>query len=428
VLRLQAFKFELTPNGQQQQRDMRSFAGARRFVFNKALAMQIANHEAGGKFLSYNTLAGHLTAWRNSAETPWLKDVPYHTSQQALKDLERAYRNFFAGRADFPTFKKKGFSSGFRYPDAKQFKLDPANRRVFLPKLGWMQARYSREILGAPKNLTVGYRGGKWFMSVQTEREVGQPVPTSRKAIGADAGVVHHTTLSDGSFIDLPDRVKKLDRALRVAQQRLSHKTKFSKNWKKAKARVQRIHTLIANIRRNFLHQTSHTLSKNHALVCIENLPVANMTKSAKGTVENPGKNVRQKAGLNRAIQTQGWREFRRQLEYKLAWRGGWLIAVPPHNTSRTCPACGHVAAENRKTQAQFCCVECGFHENADVVGAINVLNRGLKLFEGQDTADASAGWEVTPAARIACEVNGAARPSAAGTHRSESARASRPS
>ena len=113
--------------------------------------------------------------------------------------------------------------------------------------------------------------------------------------------------------------------------------------------------------------------SQNHAMVCIEDLQVRNMSASAAGTIEAPGTNVRAKSGLNKAILDQGWFKFRRQLDYKTAWSGGHLVAVPPQNTSRTCPCCGHVAKENRQTQARFACVECGFEENADLVGAINV-------------------------------------------------------
>ncbi|MDF3885415.1 RNA-guided endonuclease InsQ/TnpB family protein, partial [Cupriavidus basilensis] len=151
-------------------------------------------------------------------------------------------------------------------------------------------------------------------------------------------------------------------------------------NWKKAKARVQRIHARIGNARRDYPHKATTTISKNHAMVCIEDLQVKNMSKSAAGSTEAPGKHVRAKSGLNRAILDQGWFEFRRQLDYKLAWNGGWLIAVPPQNTSRTCPCCGHVSAENRRTQAEFACEACSFEENADVVGAINVLARGHRV------------------------------------------------
>ena len=176
---------------------------------------------------------------------------------------------------------------------------------------------------------------------------------------------------------------------------------KFSHNWKKAKARVQRIHSHIGNTRRDYLHKATTTISQNHAMVCIEDLQVRNMSKSSAGSPEKPGKQVRAKSGLNKSILDQGWFEFRRQLDDKLAWSGGHLIAVPPQHTSRTCPCCGHVSAANRQTQARFFCVECGFEENADAVGAINVLRAGH--------------------ARLACEVSGAVMPPAAGTHRSDS-------
>jgi len=112
-------------------------------------------------------------------------------------------------------------------------------------------------------------------------------------------------------------------------------------------------------------------------MVCVEDLQIKNMSKSAAGTIALPGKNVRAKSGLNKSIFDQGWYEFRRQLEYKQAWRGGVLIAVPPHHTSQTCPRCGHVAANNRQTQATFCCVRCNHESNADLVGAINILRAG---------------------------------------------------
>ena len=125
------------------------------------------------------------------------------------------------------------------------------------------------------------------------------------------------------------------------------------------------------------LHKASTAISKNHALVCIEDLKVRNMSGSAAGSTDAPRRNVRNKSGLNKSILDQGWYEFRRQLDCKLAWNGGHLIAVPPQNTSRTCPCCGHVAKENRQTQARFECVDCGFEGYADVVGAINVLRAG---------------------------------------------------
>ena len=398
--RLQAFKFELMPNGEQV-RKMRQFAGMARFVFNRGLALQKARYEAGDKKLGYAGLCKQLTGWRNSYDTPWLKEAPVHPLQQSLKDLERAYANFFAKRADVPRFKKKGRHDSFRYPDPKQIRLDQGNRRIHLPKLGWLRFRKSREVLGTVKNVTVSQSGGRWFISIQTAREVEVPVPQGG-AVGIDLGVTRFATLSDGRYLEPLDSFKRHQEALRKAQQSLSRKSKFSNNWKKAKARVQRLQVRIANIRRDFLHKASATISQNHALVVLEDLQVRNMSRSAKGSIEQPGQNVRAKSGLNRSILDQGWYAFRRQLDYKLAWKGAHLVVVPPRNTSRTCPECGHAAAENRRSQSRFACVECGFVANADHVAAINVLRAGH--------------------ARLACEVSGAARPPAAGTHRSDSA------
>ena len=377
--RLQAFKFELMPNGEQQ-RDMRRFAGSCRFVYNKALALQKENYEAGGKFIGYVAMAKHLTEWRNGGETPWLKDAPVHPLQQALKDMERAYKNFFAKRAAFPKFKKRGQRDSFRYPDPKQFKLDQPNGRIFLPKLGWMRLRLSRPVPGELRNATVCFNAGKWWVSIQTEREVEQPVPHATSVVGIDMGIARFATMSDGTFLTPLNSFKKHEARLRRCQRAMSRKVKFSNNWKKAKARVQRIHTRIGNARRDYLHKATTTISKNHAMVCIEDLQVRNMSRSAAGSTDAPGKNVRAKSGLNKAILDQGWFEFRRQLEYKLAWNGGWLVTVPPANSSRARPACGYVSAENRTTQEKFACVECGYEENADVVGALNILARGHRV------------------------------------------------
>ena len=394
--RLQAFKYELMPNGEQQ-RNMRRFAGACRFVFNKALALQQANHEAGGKFISYVAMAKQLTAWRNGSETPWLKDSPVHPLQHALKDLEKAYKNFFEKRADFPRFKRKGQSDSFRYPDPKQIKLDQGNGRIFLPKLGWLRYRNSREASGEVRNVTVSQSGGKWFVSIQTRREVETPLPTGG-IVGIDMGIARFATFSDGTYLAPLDSFKKHQQRLKRYQRRMARKVKFSQNWKKAKAKVTQIHIDIANARKDYLHKASHAISQNHAIVCIEDLQVRNMSKSSKGNAETHGKQVRQKSGLNRAILDQGWGEFRRQLDYKLAWRGGHLIAVPPQYTSQTCPCCGHVSKDNRQTQAKFECVDCGFEENADVVGAINVLERGQRLLACGEPVQSGRSMKQEPA------------------------------
>lgn len=300
-----------------------------------------------------------------------------HPLQQALKNLERAYANFFAKRADAPRFKRKGRSDSFRYPDPKQIQLDPLNSRIFLPKLGWLRYRKSREVLGVVKNVTVSARGGKWFVAIQTEREAAEPVHPATSIVGVDMGVANVVALSTGEIIAPVGALKANARRLARCQRAMSRKQKFSSNWKKAKARVQKLHARIGNIRCDHLHKLSTTLSKNHAGIVLEDLQIRNMSRSASGTVEQPGGNVRAKAALNRAILDPGWGEFRRQLEYKQAWRGGIVVAVDPRNTSRTCPACGHVDKGNRRTQSRFECVECGFTAHADVNAAINILAAG---------------------------------------------------
>ena len=354
---------------------MRRFAGACRFVFNRALARQNENHEAGNKYIPYGKMASWLVEWKNATETQWLKDAQSQPLQQSLKDLERAYKNFFRKRAAFPRFKKRGQNDAFRYPQG--VKLDQENSRIFLPKLGWMRYRNSRQVTGVVKNVTVSQSCGKWYISIQTESEVSTPVHPSASMIGLDAGVAKLATLSDGTVFGPVNSFQKNQKTLARLQRQLSRKVKFSNNWQKQKRKIQRLHSRIANIRRDYLHKVTTTVSKNHAMIVIEDLKVSNMSKSAAGTVSQPGRNVRAKSGLNRSILDQGWYEMRRQLEYKQLWRGGQVLAVPPAYTSQRCACCGHTAKENRLSQSQFRCQVCGYTANADVNGARNILAAG---------------------------------------------------
>jgi putative transposase len=419
VERWQACKFELIASAAQQ-RQMRHFAGSCRYVFNRALSLQNAEREITGKNPTrYTELCKQLTEWRNDPATPWLAESPIHPAQQALKNLETAWANHFESlkklkRGEIkqgqivgpPQFRRKGQDESFRYPDPKQFKLDQANSRIFLPKLGWLRYRNSRAVEGELRNVTVRISAGRYFVSIQTRREVPQPVHPSALAVGIDVGITRFATLSDGTVIEPLNSFKKHQYRLKRYQRVMARKQKFSNNWKKAKAKVNRIQTHIGNARRDFLHKASTTISKNHAVVFVENLQVKNMSRSAAGTIEKPGKNVRAKSGLNRSILDQGWGEFRRQLEYKMAWAGGILIAVPAHHTSQTCPNCGNVSADNRLTQVQFACVKCGYKNNADLVGAINVLERGYRLSASGDITSPevrASAEEPTEAAQAVC-------------------------
>jgi putative transposase len=246
MVRRQAFKFQLHPN-QNQHQSMCQFAGNYRFVFNKALATQKENYTKGVKYQSYNKMAAWLTRWRNDSELSWLKDGPSQAQQHALKNLDNGFKKFFKKQASFPKFKKKGDPESFRFPAG--FQIDTANARIKLPKLGWVRYRKSREILGTPKNITISRKAGRWFVSIQTEREVEPSIPPKGGAIGVDLGVSKFAALSNGQFLEGPNALKTHLVKLRRAQRRLSKKKRGSKNRLKQKLKVQRLHGRISNIR-----------------------------------------------------------------------------------------------------------------------------------------------------------------------------------
>lgn len=395
--RIQSYLFELMNPTGANERLIRRSCGSRRFVFNRGLALQRERHAAGLKHLSYADLCKHLTAWKADPAMTWLMETHSQVLQQSLKDLCRAYDNFFKRRAEFPRFKRKGQHESFRYPQG--VKLDQPNGRIFLPKIGWLRYRVSRFVEGEVSQVTVSQRDGKWVVAIQTEREVETPVHPSSSMVGIDLGVARFATFSDGTFIAAINAFRKAEAQLARAQRRMSRKTKFSKNWRKAQAEVGTIQARIARIRNDFLHQTSTQISKSHAIVCVERLKVRNMTASAAGTAEQPGTNVWAKAGLNKAILDQGWGMFVRQLAYKLEWRGGLLVEVDPRNTSRTCPECDHVSGDNRRTQARFACVSCRHEAHADHVAAINILRAGhAQLACGDTSPEGASAQEPTEA------------------------------
>lgn len=398
--RQQAFKYELRPHGEQQ-RQMQRFVGCCRFVFNKALALQKERHGQGQSKLSYADMCRQLTQWRHDKDTLWLALAPSQALQQSVKDLERAYTNFFAKRAASPKFKKKYQPGSFRYPEPKQIKLDQSNGRIFLPKLGWMKLRLSRPVLGDIKQVTVSQSSGKWFVSIQTAREVEKPILSSNTAVGIDMGVVRFATLSEGSHVEPLNSFTKHEQRLKKTQQSLSRKVKHSNNWKKEKAKLQRLHTRIANARKDFLHKETTTLSKTHALVVVEDLSIRKMNKSTGGKA---------KRSLNKRILDQGWFEFRRQLEYKLPWNGGRCLAVAAAYTSQTCPRCEHIDRLNRQTQDVFACMQCAYTQHADVVAAMNIVRAGYARLE-------ACGEDVS---HLECLTHPLCRLVEAGTHRGD--------
>lgn len=398
MIRLQAYKFRLKTN-YIQERQLRQFAGSCRFVWNKALALQKQRLDNREKRLSYNKLALFLPEWKK--EHPFLKETHSQIIQQTLMNLDRAIKDAFnkTSPKKFPVFKKKGKHDSFRYPQG--FRIDQNNSRIYLPKIGWIRYHNSRTIEGIPKNVTVSLSSGHWYVSVQTERDVQMPAHPSNSIIGIDAGIIKLATLSDGMVFEPANSFKRYRKRLARYQRDMARKKKFSSNWKKAKAKIQCLQAKIANTRRDYLHKTTTTICKNHVIVCIEDLKVSNMSKSARGTIGNPGRNVKAKSGLNRSILDQGWFELRRQLEYKQAWNGGMVLVVPARNSSRTCNACGNISADNRTSQAKFRCTNCGFEINADINAARNILAAGHAVLACGEIAQSGYSMKQEPTEAI---------------------------
>lgn len=390
---IKAFRFQLRLKPAQQ-RQLRRIAGGLRWVWNQALAEQRARHARGEKYASYVDMAKWLTAWRNAPDTAWLSEGPVHPQQQVLRRLDEAYKRFFAKAGGFPAFKKRGAEPGIRFPDPKQFSFDAANGRVKCPKLGWVRLRMSQEVTGVLRNVSLTREGERWFASVQVQLRGTAPALGVPPALGIDLGLTAFAALSTGEVVaPLKALAKQQCRLLRY-QRSVSRKKKGSANRRKAVARLGSLHRKIARQRSDWLHKLSTSLADRYPVIALEDLRIGNMSSSAKGTVAAPGKRVRQKAGLNRSILDAAWGEFTRQLGYKAQWRGGQTILVNPAYTSRTCRICSHECAENRLTQAVFCCVACGHTEHADVHAARNILAAGhaVWLTEQAQRADACGG------------------------------------
>jgi putative transposase len=367
------------------------WVGAVRATYNVALEQRRAFYRPGRSF----TFAGQcreVTALR--AEFDWLRDVPVHPLQQAVKDLQRAYERWWSAlkawaalppgekaktpRPGPPSSRKRGFNDSMRFPDPATFAFRRISRRVGevkLPKLGWVRFRWDKAVPGEVRNITVKRHAGQWFVAAQYQREAAASTPSDLPAVGIDRGVAVFAALSDGTLIEPANHGKKALKALARAQRRLARKKRGSANRRKQARRITRLHMRVANARKDTLHKLSTAIANSHGAVVLEKLEVPNMVRSAAGTVAEPGRNVRAKAGLNRAILDQGWGVFRAMLGWKLAERGGRLVEVPAQNTSRECSACGVMDAASRHRQ-WFRCVGCGYEAHADTNAAKNIKRR----------------------------------------------------
>ena len=369
-----AYKFKLKPTADDEQK-LNIFLGHSRFVWNKVLRMCISRLENKQSIIKYNEAAYWLKLWKKSDDYKWLTDCHSQVLQQKLMDLDQAFKDCFDKNQPLkrlPRFKKKHKVNKFRFPQGVKFD----NRRVYLPKIGWVGFFKSQNIVGTPKNVTISKNATGWYMSVQVET-TAIAISKATTAIGIDLGVKQFVTCSDGTVKAPVNSGKAYKAKLAKLQRNLARKVKFSNNWRKQKTKISKLHIKIKNIRHDFLHKTSNELSKNHAIIFVEDLKIKNMSKSAKGDLETPGRNVKAKSGLNRVILDQAWGEFVRQLEYKSKWQGNDVYKVNPKYTSQKCSCCGYTDKDNRKTQEVFNCLVCNHKENADINASKNILAAG---------------------------------------------------
>lgn len=381
------YRFQLEPTPEQGILQ-RQFAGCRRWVWNKALEIQLTRLEEKQPLLSYGQTAKLLTEWRHDEKTAFLSEGPVHTQQQALRDLDIAFQRWRANIAGLPRFKKRGIRDSMRYPDASQihFQLetkDPDGReilpKIFLPKLGWVKFRMSRAIPGEICRATISYKAGHWHVSIQVKIEITpNAIPqTVENTIAGDIGITQFLTFSDGTSIDKPVHIEKHQRTLAKAQQKLSRKKRGSKNYNEQKMKVQKSHYKVSCARKDFLDKASTQISKNHAYVKLEDANVKNMIRTKESDQhEEISYTAKQRARFNKKFLDIGWGMFLNMLDYKLQAKGGAVLFVDPAYTSQECSECHHICKENRPSRAVFSCVSCNHRENADFNASKVILSR----------------------------------------------------
>ena len=363
-------RFRLSPTLAQQVELLEHCRHAR-FVWNLAIEQQQL-WQPGRRAPGYNEQSAQLTEVR--FEYDWLAAGSYTVQQQALRDFAQAMRNFFAGTHRRPTFRKAGVHEGFRQVGVKPEHVVKLNRRygrIWVPKIGWVRFRWTRAVPPDVKSYRVTRdRAGRWHVAFA---HIPDPIPgpADDSVVGVDRGVVVSAALSTGELLHTPRLTRREQIRLHRLQQRLARAKRGSNRRQRRKSAIAKIKAREADRRRDWLEKTTTDLARRFDTIRIEDLDVRAMTRSARGSVDRPGVRVAQKRGLNRAISRQGWGRFVARLEHKAAGR---LKQVPAAYTSQRCSACGHIAPENRKSQAVFACVACQAGPcNADVNAARNI-------------------------------------------------------
>jgi putative transposase len=368
---------------------LRSHCAHARYVWNLAVE-QHAHWRPGRK-----SAPGHLEQCRQlteaRAEHEWLARGSHTVQQQALRDFAQAMAAFFdpGNPAGLPSWRKAGRHEGFRIVGRRRRqwdvrRLSRKTGEVWVPKAGWVRFRWSRPVPAGVKSYRVTMdRAGRWHVAFAAIPEP-VPAPGNGEVVGIDRGVAVSAALSTGELLSVPG----LTGAERMRLLRLERKLARAKRGSGRRARVKlavaKLKARQADIRKDWAEKTSTDLARRFDVIRVENLNVKNLTRSARGTAQAPGRNVRQKAGLNRGILTSGWGLLACRLEDKAPGR---VEKVSPVFTSQRCSACGRVAAESRKSQALFACVACGFACNADVNAARNIAAGHAVTARGGDGA-----------------------------------------
>jgi putative transposase len=368
-VRLWSMRFRLYPSAAQKALLLEQ-CGHARYVWNLGLEQRLMWRRCKGPTPGFNAQAAQLTEAR--AAQPWLAAGSQTVEQQALRDLDQAWRNFFAGTHRRPTWRKAGEHEGPRIVGPQALRVRQDNRArssVLVPKIGWVCFKCSRALAGWKSYRITCDTAGRWHIAFAVIPEP-PPAPGTGEVVGVDRGVVVAVALSTGEMTSPAGlSVKEAERLLRM-QRRLARASRGSKRRHKVKALIAGLRAAEVDRRKDWVEKTSTDLARRFDVIRVENLNVKAMTRSAAGTIESPGRNVAQKAGLNRDILKAGWSQLVTRLEQKAPGR---VEKVKAAYTSQTCNACKHIASESRKSQATFVCVVCGHRANADVNAARNI-------------------------------------------------------
>src|SRR5690242_13217856 len=363
-------RYRLVPSVSQEA-VLREHCAHARFVWNLCVEQENEWRPGRGTMPRFAGRCRQLSEAR--AANPWLAVGSVIVQQQAIRDHDQAMRNFFAGTHRRPSWRKAGRDDGFRIVAVKPGDVRRLNRgmaEVHVPKAGWVRFRLSRPVPEDVKSFRVTMdRAGRWHVAFAAIPDP-IPAPGNGEVVGVDRGVAVSAALSAGEMLNAPRLSPGRQARLERLRRKLARARKGSNRRCRVKLAIAKLKAHEADARKDWCEKASTDLARRFDVIRVEGLKIANMTRSAHGTVEAPGMNVRQKAGLNREIAASGWGLLVSRLEQKAPGR---VEKVNPAYTSQRCSACGHVDAKSRESQARFACTACGFAANADVNAAINI-------------------------------------------------------